>query len=330
MTVSTSSTRLLRSRTSARDVLSARVLAVGPVAAIATVGLAVLTGATAQSPDLPAWVPWVALASLAVGLPHGAVDHLALLRPIRHRGLAVALYLVSAATAVAVILLLPGPAFVAVVVMSAWHFGTGDVESLVDLGGDQRDTRTWSALHAVAAGAVPLVLPLTSHATAATLGLVQPQLPHLDGLANGSLRLATVLLALVVVARLLTLRRLRPATELLVLVVLGLLVTPLLAFGVYFALWHALRHTARLAQDDTGALTTRSLLLIVAAGLPALVLTVTIVAVALLVVGGFGGPGPWLWVTLALVWGLTVPHMAVVSRFNAARRSASRPTPRLT
>ncbi len=322
MTVSTPSTRLRRSRTSARDVMSARVLAIGPVAAIATIGLAVLTGATAQSADVPAWVPWVALACLAVGLPHGAVDHLALLRPIRRRGLAAALYIACAAAAAAVILLFPGPAFVAVVVMSAWHFGTGDVECLVDLGGDQRDTRTWSALHVVAVGAVPLVLPLTSHAATTTLSLVQPRLPHLDGLPSDSLRIATVLLALVVIARLLTLRRLRPAAELLVLVVLGLLVTPLLAFGVYFAFWHALRHTARLAQDDTGALNSQSLLRIVAAGLPALVLTVIIVAVALLVVGGISGPGPWLWATLALVWGLTVPHMAVVSRFDAARRSA--------
>lgn len=325
MTVTTPSTRLRRSRTSARDVMAARVLAIGPVAAIATIGLAVLTGATAQSADVPPWVPWVALACLAVGLPHGAVDHLALLRPIRHRGLAAALYVACAATAAAVILLFPGPAFVAVVVMSVWHFGTGDVECLVDLGGDQRDTWAWSGLHVVAVGAVPLVLPLTSHAAASTLSLVQPGLPHLDGLASDGLRIATVLLALVVIARLLTLRRLRPASELLVLVVLGLLVTPLLAFGVYFAFWHALRHTARLAQDDTGALSSRALLRVVATGLPALVLTVIIVAVALLVVGGISGPGPWLWLTLAVVWGLTVPHMAVVSRFDAARRSASRP-----
>ncbi len=328
MTVSTLSTRSLRSGTSVRDALTARVLAVGPVAALATIGLAVLTGATAQSTDLPAWVPWVALASVAVGVPHGAVDHLALMRPIRHRWLAVGLYLVSAAAAAAVILLLPGPAFGAVVAMSAWHFGSGDVESLADLGGDVRDTRAWSALHAVAAGAVPLVLPLTGSATADTLRLIQPRLPHLDGLASGSLRLVTVLLALVVVARLLTMRRLRPATELLVLVALGLLVTPLLAFAVYFALWHALRHTARLAQDDSGALDARSLLRIAGAGLPALVLTGTIVAAALIVAGGLGEPGPWLWVTLALVWGLTVPHTAVVSRFNAARRSANDATHR--
>ena len=296
-------------------------LAVGPIAALATIGLAALTGATAQSTNVPTWVPWVALACLAVGVPHGAVDHLALMRPLRHRWLAAALYLVSAAAAATVILLLPGLAFGAVVAMSIWHFGSGDVESLADLDGDVRDTRAWSILHAVAAGAVPLVLPLTGQATATTLELIQPRLPDLDVLTSGSLRAVTVLLALIVVARLLTLRRLRPATELLVLVALGLLVTPLLAFGVYFAVWHALRHTARLAQDDTGALDARSLRHIALAGLPALVLTVTTVAAALIVAGGVGDPGPWLWATLALVWGLTVPHTAVVSRFNSARRA---------
>lgn len=327
MTVSTLSAQSPSSPSSSSDGLSANVLTVGPIAALATVAIATLTGVSAQSTNLPTWVPWVALASLAIGIPHGAVDHLALGRPIRYRWLAVGLYLASAATAAAVILLLPGLAFGAVVAMSVWHFGSGDVESLADLNGDVRDTRVWSALHAVAAGAVPLVLPLTGQATASTLELIQPRLPRLDTLASSSLRLAIVLLALVVVARLLTMRRVRPATELLVLVALGLLVTPLLAFAVYFALWHALRHTARLAQDDAGALDTRSLLHVVAAGLPALVVTVAIVAGALLVAGGLGEPGPWLWVTLALVWGLTVPHTAIVSRFNAGRRLVGPPAP---
>ncbi len=328
VTVSTLPARSPWPGTSARDALSATVLAVGPVAALAAVGLASLTGATAQSTELPDWVPWVAVASLAVGLPHGAVDHLTLMRPMTRRVPVLALYLAVAAAAAGVILLFPGLAFGAVVAMSAWHFGSGDVEGLVDLGGDVRDTRAWSALHAVAVGTVPLVLPLTGHGTAATLELIQPRLPHLDALTSGGLRVAVVVLSLVVMARLLTRHRLRPAIELLILVALGLLVTPLLAFGVYFALWHALRHTARLAQDDAGALQARSLLFIAAAGLPALALTAVVVAGALLVAGGVGGPGPWLWVTLALVWGLTVPHMVAVSRFDAARRSRVRPSAR--
>lgn len=327
MTALNLATHLPSSRTSAQDVVSARVLLVGPIAALATIVLAALTGATAPSSELPTWVPWVALAALAVGVPHGAVDHLALIRPVGRRWLTVAkylaLYVAVAAAATTLILLVPEVAFGAVIAMSVWHFGTGDMESLVDLGGDVRDTRGWSALHAVAAGAVPIVLPLTGGATAATLGLIQPRLPSLDGSESSLLRLATLALAFLVITRLVSKNRRRAAIELTVLVVLGLVVTPLLAFGVYFAFWHALRHTARLAQNGAGELDTRSLWFVFAAGLPALALTLTFVAVALLVFGGLGDPGPWLWTTLALVWGLTVPHMAVVSRFDAARRSES-------
>ena len=32
--------------------------------------------------------------------------------------------------------------------------------------------------------------------------------------------------------------------------------------------------------------------------------------------------GSWLWVALAVVWGLTVPHMLAVSRFDRLRRRA--------
>jgi Brp/Blh family beta-carotene 15,15'-monooxygenase len=282
-----------------------------------------MSGATSKSTEVPSWVLWVGLACLAAGVPHGAVDHTFAL-PVAHRARALMLYVATAAVASVVILLVPGPSFVVVIAMSAWHFGSGDVESLADLGHDVPDARVWSALHKLAAGAVPLVLPLTGSATSATLEVIQPRLTALDGLATGGVRLATVALALVVVARLVSTRRIRSAAELVVLVALGILVSPLLAFGVYFAAWHSLRHTARLAQGEDGTVLAGRLARTVLAGLPALALVAIAVAVVLLTVGGFSGPGRWLWVTLAMVWGLTVPHMVVVARFDAAQRSARR------
>jgi len=38
--------------------------------------------------------------------------------------------------------------------------------------------------------------------------------------------------------------------------------------------------------------------------------------VALLITGSFTALAPWLWVGLAVVWGLTVPHMTMVERFD--------------
>ena len=310
-----------RSPWATRD-LSRMTLLIGPVAALIAVAAAAVSGAASPSTDVPTWVLWVGLACLAVGVPHGAVDHLTFLRPVEHRARAITLYVATAAAASAVILLAPGPSFIVVIAMSAWHFGSGDVESLADLAHDLPDTRVWSALHKVAAGAVPLVLPLTGSATSATLEVIEPRLDHLAGLASGGVRLATVAVALVVVVRLASTRRIRPAVELLVLVALGTWVSPLLAFGVYFAAWHSLRHTARLAQGTDGAVLARPLARTFRAGLPALALVVVVVAVALLTAGGISSLGPWLWVTLAIVWGLTVPHMVVVARFDAAQRSA--------
>ncbi|MFC6239212.1 hypothetical protein [Longivirga aurantiaca] len=67
-----------RPRELAAPPLVAVVLAAGPVA----VALAVASsGAFASSdPAVPGWAPVVALAALVAGVPHGAVDHLALVR----------------------------------------------------------------------------------------------------------------------------------------------------------------------------------------------------------------------------------------------------------
>jgi len=301
--------------------LTSWVLRTGPVAVAVTIVVAVLTGATSASAAPPAWVPWVALGCLALGIPHGAVDNLVLLGA-EHRGRSAAMYVLAAAAATGGILLWPAPAFGAVIALSVWHFGSGDVESLSDLGNARRETRPWSIVHALVLGSVPLVLPLTGGSTGATLALIQHDLPQLGQAASGGARIVTLLLALVVVVHLATTGRRAAAAEILLLAALGLVVTPLLAFGVYFATWHALRHTARLAQDGAGAVHLRPLVRVVAAGLPALALTAAAVTLTLVTVGDVRRPGLWLWAGLALVWGLTVPHMVVVGRFDVARRRA--------
>jgi Brp/Blh family beta-carotene 15,15'-monooxygenase len=111
------------------------------------------------------------------------------------------------------------------------------------------------------------------------------------------------------------------AIELMALAVLGYVATPLLAFAVYFGFWHALRHTARLAEVTYGRLDPMSLLKVMRGGLPALVGFVVVVAGLALLVDPSHAVGPMLWIGLVVVWGLTVPHMLFVSRFDARMRA---------
>jgi Brp/Blh family beta-carotene 15,15'-monooxygenase len=115
----------------------------------------------------------------------------------------------------------------------------------------------------------------------------------------------------------------RGAGELALLSVLGVVASPLVAFAVYFASWHALRHTARLAADPVGVVRPAALARTFAAGLPALVVTIVVAAVCVLGFREHAVLSTWMWVGLALVWGLTVPHMVVVARFDRDRQARS-------
>jgi hypothetical protein len=90
----------------------------------------------------------------------------------------------------------------------------------------------------------------------------------------------------------------------------------LLPFAVYFGFWHAARHTARLAQVTSGEITLRSLASVTKIGIPALLGFIAILAGLTVFWGPDALTGAVLWIGLAIVWGLTVPHMWFVSRFD--------------
>ena len=122
--------------------------------------------------------------------------------------------------------------------------------------------------------------------------------------------------------RLVQKRRDAEAIDLVLLYLLAVTAPPLVAFAVYFGCWHALRHTARLtltlpssqrafqAGSISGAM--RSAVL---PGLPALIGTF-IVAAAIVIFRGDSLDDQFLWVSLVVVWALTVPHMAVTARLD--------------
>lgn len=297
-----------------------QILWLGPIGAGVALAITLIGRVPSSSPDVPLWVIAAAGVALAVGIPHGAVDHLIIGNDMSRQKLLLLafVYLGIAALATAAILITPGPAFLIVVAMTVWHFGSGDVEAWRTLTNDSgKATGLSRILLIVAAGGAPVVLPLTSPAALATLETLNPSLGTM-WTAPGTTILRIGVLIAVVVSMIVLLHTQRPwaAIQLMMLAALGIFVAPLLAFAMYFGVWHALRHTARLAYLREGTISWVGIARITAAGLPALVGSILVVAGVLIFGGGIESIAAWVWIGLAVVWGLTVPHMVLVDRFD--------------
>ena len=111
------------------------VLNIGLIFAGAAILLSLLTRTTAADTTVGPLPIVLALLALVVGIPHGAVDNLTLTRQLttRERLLGAAAYIAIAAASALAIIQWPGIAFVAVLAMTIWHFGTGDVEATREL-----------------------------------------------------------------------------------------------------------------------------------------------------------------------------------------------------
>ena len=266
-----------------------------------------------------AWV--VLVVGLLAGLPHGAVDHLVPRWVLAERAprllLVLAGYVAVAAAAHALFRLAPGPALVAFVVLSAVHFGTG--ETAFD---DERAGRVVrrDALGAAAFGGTVIVLPVVGDPGQVT-PVIAALVPGSTEVLPGGVRAgAGALVALLVVGwavRSLRRGRVLPVAELGLLVALAVVVSPLAAFGAYFGAWHALRHTARLVETDPA-----SALDLVAgrAGRPwgrfalkAALPTTAALGTLLVLWSVAGGWRAFVAADLALLAGLTVPHVLVVA-----------------
>lgn len=277
----------------------------------------------------PAWWDGHALTvfvvGLAAGIPHGAVDHLV---PAwcqvrganrHHRSLLLLGYACAAAVAFALALWLPAPALCVFLALSVVHFGRGETHvNTLRAGMVPPPART---LCAGAYGAVVTVLPLIRYPDAVR-ALLRTLAPGTTWLLAAPVRLAATALVttttLAACTLLLRHRRRRDAAELLLLAVLFWLVTPLVAFAVYFAGWHSLRHITRLLLADPA---NRPALLAGHFGRPlrrfcrqgALPTAVVLVAVA--AAAHLGGPYRQALAAagVAVVAALTLPHLLVVA-----------------
>ncbi|CAN2185732.1 blh_monoox, beta-carotene 15,15'-monooxygenase, Brp/Blh family [Candidatus Nanopelagicaceae bacterium] len=271
------------------------------------------------------WQVVIAVIALAVGIPHGALDHLVTLpksSPLKMAGFIV-IYVAVAVIAVIALLTWNVAGFIGVVIMSAVHFGIGDAAFISEIDRRSAEPKPFPRyLYAIAAGALPVVIPLVSDKSAAALERVNPALLNWHHGLNNDLLLWTMLLTAVTLLRLIQKRRDAEAIDLVLLYLLAVTAPPLVAFAVYFGCWHAMRHTARLTlvlprsqKAFADGNSSKAFLGAIWPGVPALISTFVVAALIIVFRGG-SVSDQFLWVSLVVVWALTVPHMAVTARLD--------------
>lgn len=272
------------------------------------------------------WQIVLAITALAIGIPHGALDHLITLPKNQPKEMAIfiSVYVAVAVIAVIGILKFNIIGFCLVLLMSAIHFGIGDAAFIHEIDKRSAPQKPLNRfLYIPAAGFIPVFIPLVNSASTDALAKVNPDLINWHQGFNSEILMLACLLSIFAITALMVAKRFREVLDLALLLALALLTPPLIAFAVYFGCWHAMRHTARLTLSlpkcldalNAGEIRT-SFLKAVIPGLPALV--GTFVVAGLLALSGKDFTDEFFWMALVVVWALTVPHMAVTAKLDRA------------
>jgi Brp/Blh family beta-carotene 15,15'-monooxygenase len=306
-------------------------------------------GAAGLAADLPVPVRYVPLvvSVVVLGIPHGAVDHLTLPRargePVGRRSTTavVSLYLLLGGAYAVAWGVAPVASFVFFLALTWFHWGQGDVYPLVAyFERSHLDDLPGRALAATVRGGLPMVVPLVGspdryrEVAARVVGLVDPGSgASLAWLVRPDLRVALGggLALLSVIALWRGYRRRGggrswrvDATETTLLWAYFLVVPPVLAVGLYFPLWHGLRHVGRLVELDaggrggfvTGGVRTAFARFAREAAPLSVASVVLLGAVAATVPAGVGSVPDVAAVYLVLLSVLTLPHAVVVTRLD--------------
>lgn len=259
---------------------------------------------------------------LLAGLPHGSLDHLVAATLTGRSILVVTTVYAGGAVLTWLLLSLVGPvAIVAVLLLSAAHFGLGELELV-------RETTDWYlsrpvavALAVSSTGALLLPLARAGDPLSGVATSISPGLGELIGAGPVRVSLAAVWAVGAVVTVIAALRARRYAAVLDVVLVgsLGALAPPLLAFAVWFGGWHGLRHCARLltVDDRCAELIERGhprqavATLVRLAAWPTAAAALTLAGL-LVFTATAADPTAALGRTLVVLLALTVPHMLVV------------------
>ena len=246
--------------------------------------LALVGVAGVRVPDAWRFAPLLA-SVVAFGLPHGAIDYVALPRVVAGEvtpGLVAVVSLLYAAVGAAYTLLwflAPVPAATLFILVTWFHWGQGELYPLVGLLGADHLDRPGRVATMVVRGGLPMLVPLLGFPGVyreVVDSFVAPfggTAADLAWLFSGETRLALGagfgLLTVAVLARGYLLAGdprgsgenswsggrawLVDAGETTLLWVYFLTVPPVFAIGVYFCLWHAVRHIARAVGVDRRA-----------------------------------------------------------------------------
>ena len=266
----------------------------------------------------------LALIALTIGIPHGAVDHLVAVPKFFSANMAAFLfgYLCVVGFAIGLLVHFPLLGFQTIVVLSALHFGVGDASFYMETFRRLKNLRFPRITYAFAAGSTPVVIPLVKSETRQTLKTVNPDLINWAGSRIVWILFACVAFNLITCAFLLFRKCYDPALDLLILLIVAYFAPPLVAFALYFGLWHAVRHTARLTLEYGPAVQQHaenkpwsSFWVTVRAGLPAVVIVLGLCIYLAVKHVNFTDTGV-LWYLLVATWALTIPHMALTARFD--------------
>jgi len=321
-----------------------------PALAAGWVGVAAAAAPSLLGVTLPQAVQYAPLVASVVlfGLPHGAIDYVALPRAVAGRvtarWLAVvgALYLVLGGAYAVAWFAWPVASALAFVALTWLHWGQGDLYPLaVLLDASYLDSRVRRAATLVVRGGLPMLVPLLGHTetyrdvvaafaapfggTVGDLWLFTSESRVLLGAAFLAFTAGTLAAGYRAAGASRAWRV--DAAETLGLWVFFLVVPPVFAVGVYFCCWHAVRHVARAVATHDGSRRAlgagdrrRPLARFALEAAP-----LTLAALALL--GGLRVVVPHPPTTLAggvalylaLVAVLTLPHVAVVTWMDRAQ-----------
>ena len=270
------------------------------------------------------WQVAIALFALAVGIPHGALDHFVTVPRTNKKimFIFISIYVLVACVAVLAILKWNVLGFQIVVLMSLVHFGVGDSAFLNELDRLKgiSSSRLPTAFVVLAFGSIPVVMPLINSSSTSALSQVNTNLINWHQGFDQGLRSIVLALFIVALVALVITKRFRDVIDLFLLAALAVLTPPLIAFAVYFGCWHAMRHTARLtlvlpeslsAYEQGKAL--KAFWSAVLPGTPALIGSF-LVAAGLWIYGEVDKS--FFWFVLTIVWALTVPHMIVTAKLD--------------
>jgi len=330
----------------ARGLASSYVLGTGWVV---LAGVAAVSLAAGPIPRRYQFAPLV-VSVLLLGLPHGAVDHLVAPRQLGERlsarwlGVVGGLYLVLGGAYGVVWFRWPVAAFAFFILLTWFHWGQGELYPLFEFA-DTEYLRApgQRALTVLVRGGAPMLLPLVAFpgeyefVAASLIGLFDPGAADaLAPLFTTEARLLVAGLYGLGVLAMLGLGYLRAADrrpwlldagEVGLLTAFFLLVPPILAVGVYFCVWHSLRHISRTVFLDDRSVRALERGRITPAVWRFARDAAPMTAGALALLGGLsllvpetpGGTADLVALYLVLIAVLTLPHVAIVTWLDRAQ-----------